>query len=417
MRVALTTSVSFDACFDEWFALLHGHELYVADAVTRTDPDLLLPWLASQRVDYLGITPSYLRVLLDLGLLEDSGLRRVVLGGEELPADLWDRLRAVSGVECVNTYGPTESTVDATIAWLSESDQPSIGVPIANTRCFVLDERLSPVPAGVAGELYIAGSGLARGYLGRAGLTAERFVACPFGVGGRMYRTGDRVRWSVGGRLEYLGRADEQVKIRGFRIEPGEVAAVVAAHPGVAQAAVVARGDAGGELRLVAYVVPGEGADVAGSGAGLVESVRGFVGGRVPSYMVPSAVVVLDGLPLTPNGKLDRRALPAPDAVSGPVGGRGPSTAREEALCAAFAEVLGLESVGVDDDFFALGGHSLLAIRLVSRIRTRLGVETSVRTLFETPTVAGLGAHLAAQATDQQPARPAHRPMRNREAS
>ncbi|MHA5055136.1 condensation domain-containing protein, partial [Streptomyces sp. SD15] len=280
--------------------------------------------------------------------------------------------------------GPTEASVDVTAGQiLPGATAVPIGRPVWNTTTYVLDAGLRPVPPGVPGELYLAGVQLARGYLGRAGLTAERFTADPYGpAGARMYRTGDLARWTRDGELEYLGRVDDQVKLRGFRIELGEIEAVLAAHETVAHATVLVRDD-----RLVAYVVPAPGA------APDPDALRAHTATALPAHMVPAAVIPLDALPLTPNGKLDRGALPAPD-FSAVVTSRGPRTPHEELLCQAFAAVLGLEHIGVDDDFFALGGHSLLAMRLVSRIRTVLNAEVPLRAVFDAPTVARLAAVL-----------------------
>ncbi|MFJ3310951.1 non-ribosomal peptide synthase/polyketide synthase, partial [Streptomyces sp. NPDC086549] len=390
MRVGLGTSVSFDAAWDQLSCLLDGHELHVLDRQTWGDPDAFLDHLAGHRLDMAYATPSYLRVLCEHGLLDVDRWRPavVVAGGEAVPERLWEELRSAEGVEAFNFYGPTECTVDAVTARLASSDTPVIGRPVANTRVYVLDGALQPVPPGVAGELYLAGAGVARGYLNRPALTAERFVADPFGPAGeRMYRTGDIVRRNRDGHLEFVGRVDDQVKIRGFRIEPGEIEAALAGHPGVAQVAVVADRDRADDQRLVAYVVPAAGMRPHR------EELRNHVRDRLPEYMVPAVFVSLDVLPLTANGKLDRAALPEPEFLATP-GSRAPRTPQEQVLAELFAEVLGVSQVGVDDGFFDLGGHSLLATRLVARARAALGVEVELRTLFETPTVAGLAARL-----------------------
>jgi hypothetical protein len=286
---------------------------------------------------------------------------------------------------------------------LSGVDTPPIGRPIYNARVYVLDHNLLPVAPGVAGELYLAGDGLARGYLNRSGLTAERFVANPFeGPGARMYRTGDLVRWRRDGCLVFVGRVDHQVKIRGFRIELGEIQAAILGHPDVAEAAVLVREDQPGDRRLVAYVVPRAGVEVDQA------AVRSHAGGLLPDYMVPSAVVPIAALPLGPTGKLDRDALPVPDLT--PTAGRAPRTAQETLLCGLFADVLGIDRVNIDDSFFDLGGHSLLATKVISRVRAALGVDLTIRTLFEAPTVAGLASRLDRHARTRPALRPRLRP-------
>ncbi|MFE2067200.1 non-ribosomal peptide synthase/polyketide synthase [Streptomyces sp. NPDC059467] len=390
VRVGLTTSVSFDASCDQMFALYAGHELHVLDEATWTDPDAYLEYAARTGLDTVGGTPSYLQVLVDHGLLDHPRWRPSLagLGGETVPEQLWERLRAADGVFALNYYGPAECTVDSTVAPLESSPRQVIGRPLGGVRLHVLDAALQPVPAGVPGELYIAGAGLARGYLNRPGLTAGRFVADPFGPAGtRMYRTGDLVRWGSDGNLEFLGRTDDQVKVRGFRIELGEIEAALAEHPQVAQAAVIVRQDRAGDTRLVAYLVPAAGTELG------PEDLRAHLRERLPDYMVPAAFASLDVLPLNASGKLDRRALPEPEYAASRAG-RAPHTPQEQVLAELFAEVLGLPQVGVDDDFFDLGGHSLLATRLVARVRAALGVELALRTLFQTPTVAGLAAAL-----------------------
>jgi nonribosomal peptide synthetase DhbF len=411
-RVLASTSLSFDVSVFEIFApLVRGGSIeIVPDLLTLADSGGE-PWAGS----LISAVPSALAEVLGVhGAKARAGT--VVLAGEALTARAVAAIgAALPGARVRNIYGPTEATVYAT-AWRAPDatgapadaagrsadaagvstdapagQAPPIGRPVWNTRAHVLDGALAPVPVGVAGELYLAGAGLARGYLGRAGLTGERFVACPFGARGeRMYRTGDLARWNSAGELEYLGRADDQVKIRGFRIELGEIETVLAGQPGVAQAAVAVREDRPGDGRLVGYAVPAAGAQLDPAG------LRAAAALALPGYMVPAAVVVLSRLPLTTNGKLDRRALPdppTPELSAGP-DTPGPATAREQLLCEVFAQVLGVERVGVQDSFFDLGGHSLLATRLVSRVRAVLGVELAIRAVFEHPTVAMLAGSL-----------------------
>ena len=389
LRVTQTTPFSFDASWDQLLWMFAGHELHIVDEVTRTDADRLLAYIVRQHMDYVDATPSYVQLLVSKGLLDNGEWNPmgIVVGGEAVSDQLWDYLRSVDGVEAFNFYGPTECTVDALMARVGHSPRPVVGRPITNTRVYVLDAQLQPVAVGVTGELYVAGIGLARGYLRRPGLTAQRFVADLFGPpGARMYRTGDAVRWRRDGELQFVGRVDDQVKIRGFRIEPGEIETALVGHPDVAQAAVLAREDRPDDKRLVAYVVPTAG------GNPRPEEIHEYLRARLPAYLMPAAFVVLNGLPLTRNGKLDATALPAPEYGAG--GGRRPRTPQEQLLCGVFADVLGLPSVGVEDDFFEVGGHSLLATQVVSRVRAMLGVELAVQTLFEAPTVSALAARL-----------------------
>ncbi|WP_093802153.1 non-ribosomal peptide synthetase [Streptomyces sp. Wb2n-11] len=401
LRVALTAALSFDASLDPVLWMIDGHQLHVLDDLTRRDSEALVDAVREHRLDVLESTPTHVRQLLDAGLLAPGPQHRpsvLVLGGEAVPQALWTALREVPEVRSWNFYGPTEATVDTVVAPLAGTDRPVLGTPVTGTRAYLLDARLRPVPVGVVGDLYLAGDSLALGYHGRPAETARGFVPDPYGpAGARMYRTGDRARRGRDGALEFAGRADSQVKVRGFRVEPDEIAAVLEAHPDVVQAAVTAHDGGPAGTRLAAYLVLSEApSDLAG--------IRAHAARDLPAYMVPTAWQPLDRIPLTPSGKLDRRALPdpAPSALAGSTdgAGRGPRNPREDVLCTLFAEVLGVEQVLIDDDFFALGGHSLLATRLIGRIRTALGVEVSIRSLFEAPTVAALAERLLDGAVD-----------------
>ncbi|MFE9421944.1 amino acid adenylation domain-containing protein [Kitasatospora sp. NPDC006697] len=380
-------------------SLVFGGELHVLPAEAATDAVAVAEYVAAEGIEFMKVVPSHLAALGSGGLARVLPGRSLVLGGEAAsPAWVGELLEAAGECAVFNHYGPTETTIGVATVRLEPSmldgGRVPVGRPIGNTRLLVLDERLRPVAPGVTGELYVAGAGLARGYLGRPGLTAERFVAAPFGEGERVYRTGDLARWTAGGLLEFVGRADEQVKIRGFRVEPGEIAAVLASHPEVEQAVVIAREDVAGDKRLVAYVVVEELEET--DTEALAAALKALVGTRLPEHMVPAAVVALAELPLTGNGKLDRKALPAPEYGARAAESRAAATPAELGLCQVFAEVLGLDSVGVDDNFFELGGHSLLATRLVNRVRAAMGVELEIRAVFQTPTVAELAAGLPA---------------------
>ncbi|MFC9250815.1 non-ribosomal peptide synthetase, partial [Amycolatopsis thailandensis] len=355
-RVPLHSSLAFDLTVTSALApLICGGTVVISP---EGGPEGLAALVRTGGFGLVKVVPGHLPLLaetLSAGQ-RASAARRLVVGGAALPgADVRAWLSDAPGTVVVNEYGPTETVVGCCVFELTAGrpvgDAVPIGRPIANTRLYVLDDALGPVPPGVVGELYVAGAGLARGYAGRPGLTAERFVACPFegaAAAGRMYRTGDLARWTADGNLEFLGRVDEQVKIRGYRVEPGEIEAALARHPAVARAVVVATDEPGDRARLVAYVVPEAEVDV--------QELRRFAARTLPEHMVPSVIQVLAEIPLSPSGKVNRRALPAPEFAASD---RAPRTPREAILCRLFAEVLGLTSVGIDDDFFALGGHSL----------------------------------------------------------
>ncbi|MDH6281627.1 non-ribosomal peptide synthase/polyketide synthase [Prescottella agglutinans] len=395
--VLLRTAATFDlSVWEFWWALTAGARLVVAKAGGEQDPAYLARLIRDHRVTTVHFVPSLLTAFLaSAGDEPLDALRRVICIGEALPAEVVRRFGEVNDAPVFNLYGPTEAAVSVTHHACGPDDGPSvpIGVPEWNTRVYVLDARLQPVPVGVPGELYLAGAQLARGYVGRADLTSDRFVADPFGTAGtRMYRTGDLVRWvprGSGSVLDYLGRTDFQVKVRGFRIELGEIETALSAHPEVDRSVVTVHRAPGGAEHLVGYAVPvhGTAPDVAG--------LLAFVGERVPSYMVPSTVVLLDALPLGVTGKLDRRALPAPEFASSS-GFREPVTATEEIVAGIFADLTGGARVGADDSFFEVGGNSLSATRATARINEAFGTALTVREFFEVPTVSALASRVDA---------------------
>ena len=412
MRLGLVSTYAADLGYTMIFpALCYGGCLDVVDAGRVLDASKLEEHFSRHPADYLKIVPSHLWALLNSS--EGSGLlprRWLILGGE---ASSWDLIQRVkqrgAGCQVLNHYGPTETTVGVLTYDTTQNDggpqvggMVPIGRPLRNGKVYVLDSELNPVGVGVSGEIYIGGAGVARGYLKRAELTAEKFLANPYSVeaGGRMYRTGDLGRFLENGNIEFLGRKDHQVKIRGFRVELGEIEAALVEHPKIRQAVVLVREDEPGDKRLVAYVVADQEAEEGDSGnkkAGLrISELREHMLGKLPEYMVPSAHVELEKLPLTHNGKIDRKALPQPDRDIPEEEYVGPQDATQETLCRLWQDVLRRDRVGIHDNFFKIGGHSLLAVQLTSRVRSAFAIEMPLSVLFATPTVARMAKHIAA---------------------
>lgn len=388
-RATQLASLAFDAAVWElWPYLTAGASVHVPDEETRIAPHLLRDWLVAERITICFLPTPLAEIVMALEWPSATALRAMLTGGDRLhtypPASLPFAL--------VNNYGPAEGTVVATSGRVppdaAPHSPPSIGYPIRNVEVVILDEALRPVPAGVEGELHIGGAGLARGYRNRPALTAEKFIPHPLSAtpGARLYKTGDLARCRADGSIEFIGRADEQVKIRGYRIEPGEIATVLNRHPAVRASHVAAREQTPGDVRLIAYVVPAPGY------APSATELQGFLGAYVPDYMVPAMFVRVETTPVTPNGKVDQRGLPIPDTTNSMR--EESDTASRTPLEARLAEIvgalLGLERVGVDDNFFLLGGHSLLGTQLIVRIRDAFGVDLPLLVLFEAPTVAEL---------------------------
>lgn len=397
--VAQKTPFTFDASVWEfWAPLLVGARLAVAGKDGHRDPGYLLRFLSEKNVSVLQVVPTLLRQLVEQGLPSSGSLKRVFCGGEVLPIDLVRRFRAASPAALINLYGPTETTIDA-LSWacgdLESLSSIPVGRPVANTQAYVLDAAMEPVPTGVCGELYLGGNQLARGYLGRPDLTADRFLPDPFGStpGARLYKTGDLVRHRPEGDLEYVGRIDHQVKIRGFRIELGEIEMMLEELPSIRESVVIVREDSPDDKRIVAYVVPHE-TFVPSPG-----ELKTFLMEKLPSYMVPGSFVVLERLPLTPNGKVDRQVLPVPDSADRAHGMVyvAPSNEIEQRIARIWQEVLQLEQVGIRDNFFDLGGHSLLLMRVQNELQKMFSQPVSVIDLIQFPTIEALAVFLASE--------------------
>jgi acyl-coenzyme A synthetase/AMP-(fatty) acid ligase/acyl carrier protein len=403
-KIAQASNTSFDAAtFEIWGALLHGAQLIGISRDIILSPHEFALQLRQKNISVLFLTTALFQQIARVVPQAFDSLRYLLFGGEAVdPRWVQKVLKKAPPKQLLHVYGPTESTTFSSFYWVENIPEAAtsipIGRPITNTQIYLLDEQLQPVPIGITGELYIGGDGLAQGYLNHPELTAEKFIPNPLGnePGTRLYKTGDLARYQPDGNIEFLGRLDDQVKIRGFRIELGEIEAVLNQHPAVREPAVIVQEDVPGDKHLVAYIVPNEQQATAVGAQSLAPLLRQFLKEKLPSYMVPSAYVLLESLPLTPNGKVDRRALPTPDTVSFDIQEDyvAPRTSVEKELVGIWAKVLGREQVGVHDNFFELGGHSLLATQLSSRIRDAFQVDLPVKTLFEASTVASLARYI-----------------------
>ena len=387
LRVSMNASYAFDSSMKQWVMMSRGHAVCVIPESVRYDTDLLARYVREQHIDVLDCGPTQTKILLDAGGTE--GVSALLVGGEAIDDALWQRLGALSSTEVWNVYGPTECTVDSTLA-LVQGARPTIGRAIDGAVLYILDPSGRRTPPGVAGELHIGGVGLARGYLGRPELTADRFVPDPYSAeaGARMYRTGDLARFRSDGNVDYLGRIDHQVKVRGFRIELGEIESALSKIPGVRSAAVLARGE-GGNRKLVGYV----------EGGVATATLRSVLKETLPDYMVPTVFVDLPKMPLTTNGKIDRKALPEP--VVDTASAAPPTDALEAELASIWTEILGIRSVGAHDDFFEVGGHSLAAMAMLAEVKKRVGKSIPNHVLFHSPTIASMASYIRS-APDRQ---------------
>jgi amino acid adenylation domain-containing protein len=397
LRVSVNAPLVFDASVKQWLQLLNGHSLHIVPEEVRPDAERMRAWVGRHAVDVVDCTPSLLVPMLARGLGREAEFSplMVLVGGEAIDARTWAELAARPATRFVNMYGPTECTVNATTCPISDSAEPSIGAPLGNVRVHVLDGRLSPVPLGVPGELFIGGAGVGRGYDGRPDLTAERFVPDPFSPvpGARLYRTGDVGRYRDDGRLEFSGRADFQVKVRGYRIELGEIESLMRTHPEVGEVVAMVR-----EAKLVGYFVPRRGLSSGSADAELVAQLRGFLRELLPEYMLPSVLMPLARMPLTRNGKVDRGALPDPATAQREAAPyEAPTSELEQRIAAIWQEALKVERVGLHGNFFDLGGHSLLMVQVHEKLSAAFGRRFSMVELFQHPTVASLAKYIAQQ--------------------